>query len=103
MYSVEHGAKRLFASKYGHQRLTNTHISQTTLDKLARNCPKLLRIFGTNLHSRMPNPFISAQRLNGSVKFRRMRPIRKFVDGIMLKFDYDSVESCTSDEEGVED
>jgi hypothetical protein len=75
-------------------------ISQTTLDMLAKNCPKLLRLSGVDfVMFSSNNSFILAQRLNAATKFRRVRPIEnKTVDGNCLKFDYDSVESCSSDE-----
>jgi hypothetical protein len=76
-----------------------TLISQSTLDKLAKNCPKLLRLMGVNLYSGSDDPFIYARRMNAAAKFRKVRPIWKIVDGIQLQFDYDSVESCSSDEE----
>jgi hypothetical protein len=79
------------------QRRIPTRFSRTTLDKLAENCPKLLRFFGVDTEE--TDSIMYAQRLNAAAKFRRVRPIRGEVNGIELKFDYDSVESCTSDED----
>jgi hypothetical protein len=89
---------------YGHYvayRKMKTRISQATLDKLAENCPNLLRLSGTNIHPTLPSPFIFAQRLNGATKLRKVRATRKWTNGHRLQFDYDSVEDCSSDEELV--
>jgi hypothetical protein len=45
--------------------------------------------------------FILARRFNGNSKFRKVRPIQKFIEYDELEFDNDSVESC-SDEDDLE-
>jgi hypothetical protein len=80
---------------YGQRRMV-TRITQ--LGKLAKNCPKLLRFYGTKFCAGWPQPFIFAQRPDAASKFRIVRPVQKTVDGDSLGFDYDSVESCSSDE-----
>jgi hypothetical protein len=78
----------------------HSHIKQTTLNELAKKCPKLLRLFGSNVHSK--SPFIFAQRMNAATKFRLVHQIEKYVDGTLLQFDYDSdVVSNSTDEESV--
>jgi hypothetical protein len=46
------------------------------------------------------HPTILARRMNAGSKFRRVRRIQKvMVNGSPLKFDYDSVESCSDDDD----
>jgi hypothetical protein len=60
-------------------------ISRTSLDNLADNCPKLLRLSASG------GLTILAGRMNSTSKFSKVRKVRSRP----LKFDYDSVESCS--------
>jgi hypothetical protein len=73
-------------------------IMQSTLNKLGKNCPKLLRVFATPKSTTPKERRIFARRLNKDSKFRKVHLLRKeFDDGNRLRFDYDSVDSCCSD------
>jgi hypothetical protein len=90
----ERKRKRLHDGKYV-MRKKKISIEQATLNKLAVNCPKLLRLFGINNES--PN-FIFCQRLNATTTFRKVLRIQETDDGDNWRFDDDSVGSCSSDD-----
>jgi hypothetical protein len=75
-------------------------IERTTLDKLAKNCPKLLRVFGDYPTFGEIHSFLFAQRINGeTLTFRRVKEIRKMVNDHHIGFDDDSAESCSDYDE----
>jgi hypothetical protein len=79
----------------------HSRISQTTLNNLAKNCPKLLRLFGYSRYLSPIPPFIFAQRMNAATEFRLAHQILKEVDGKWLQLDYDSSVEDLTDEEST--
>jgi hypothetical protein len=57
-----------------------------------------MRLFGTH-NQGIKSQFIFAQRTNNGANFRKMKPARNvMIGGQAMTFDYDSVDSCSSDE-----
>jgi hypothetical protein len=75
-------------------------ITRSAHSALARNCPKLLQVTMSQKKNGV-DKFVSinSKRLNGDSEFRRMRQPVEMKKSYTELLDYDSVESCSDEEE----
>jgi hypothetical protein len=72
-------------------------MTRSGLGALARNCPNLLRVTKKILQFGYNPSLLILKRMNGTSEFRRVRkpPSLRMADNV----DYDSMESCSDDDE----